>query len=531
MKRFRFNAFVIDGENREAFEACREVSRLDTADSRPIVLVGGHGCGKTHLMWAIAEEIRESSSRAGIVYVSTDKIPDSVRKLVKDPTPVDLAQQAVLLVDDLHRCTGDLRVLGEIVRIFLENDHQIIFASREPPDRLHSIPFEIGNALGKARVIEIGAGDVQRKVELIEGRIRQDTEEIIARQEQEIDDLRARLNTTYPAPGKAQGEAEAGLLRECVEELTADLSKAREQLTNAHLEVDELKAMAPVVSARPGEESDRPAGFEGARKTREEARMMLERAERLTEEMHEARAEFVRAQEDRTLQVSEIDKLERVYSQSGEDLNHSSRQSEDSLTREVEATLRAELDALRKEHDTQHRECERLEESVVRAHSERDTMKSLLEHLRNERDEARRDLDEARTESNEQAMARRMAAEKLMALHSQLLEGPVLLERLMELLGLPAADSDDFIAGRLRPDSDATETAPPPEFESDEQDSEISILRPDFGEGAHPIIHKSSTLHHVEELGPRPDLETGETTREEETQSERDQPQSRHQSA
>jgi len=528
MKRFCFNAFVVDDENREAFEVCRDVARLDTADSTPIVIVGDHGSGKTHLLRAIAEEIREFSSRAGIVYVRSDRIPDSVRQLVKDPKPIDLAQQAVLLVDDLHRFTGDHPELAKLIAIFLENEHQVVCASREPLEGLHAILPELKDVMSKARMIGIGTGDVQRNVQLIEARILQDTQETISRQEQEIDDLRARLSSAYPAPKTSQDEGEMSLLRECVEELTVNLSEAREHLTNTNSELDELRAAASIPASTLGDETSLHPEFEDVQKTREEARLMLERAERLTEQMHEARVEFVRVQEERAHNESEIGELEKVYSRAGEASHEAEPQPEESLTGEPDTTLQAELAALHEEREAQQREREQLEESIVHAHSERDTMKSLLQRLRNERDEARADLDQARAENMEQAAAQRAATEKLTALHSQLLEGPVLLQRLMELFGLPG--SEEAPVEEQSKDSGASDGDALVEPESFEHSSEVSILRPDFGDGARPPVPKSSSLHHVEELGARLEIDADDITLED-TQSQRDEPQSRNRSA
>ncbi|MCH7911062.1 MAG: hypothetical protein IIB38_15795 [Candidatus Hydrogenedentes bacterium] len=274
MKRFGFSAYIVDDANSEALGACRGVARLQTERPQPIILVGDHGCGKTHLLHSIVNDVRASSSHTGIAYVSPCNLPDEVRKLVDDPTPVDLAQKAILLVDDLDRFDDDLRVLGDVVRIFLENDHYVVFASRIHPNRLNAVPPELRAALEKARVVEIAAGDTQRQVNLIERRIRQESEETIARQNREIEDLKARPTVAYPGHEKAQGERDdVAALRDCVEERSVDLSESRERLTAANEEIEHLKAESALLAKTSQEKDSQPLEdtHAEAREAREEA--------------------------------------------------------------------------------------------------------------------------------------------------------------------------------------------------------------------------------------------------------------------
>ncbi len=446
MRRFGFSAFIVDEENREAFGACRGVARLETEAPVPMGLVGEHGCGKTHLLCAIANDVRASLEDAGIACISPDSFPDDIRKLVDDPRPVDLAQKAVLLVDDLDRFDTDIRLLGKIVRLFVENDHSIVFTSRLHPDRLDALPQELRGLLETARIIEIGAGDTQRKIALIEQRISQDSEDIVTSQSREIDDLKARLNRAYPSPESVESEGgDVQLLRECVEELTTDLSKSRERLTKLDEEIENLKAENALLSKTSHkrevffggtsedaddayvEDDDSPrqeldVARADAKKAREEAQGMLRRAEELAGQMQENRNEFVKAQEEQAQQLSEIERLENVFARAdggcaGGEAEDGAGEVEtashgDSGVEESEER-KAELFALREERDALQQEREQLEESIVRTHSERDTMKSLLERVRNELDETRRDLEGVKQEGAERAQTELARVEAL----------------------------------------------------------------------------------------------------------------------
>ena len=56
--RFIFDSFIVGKPNELAFAAAQRVAESETAAFNPLFLYGGVGLGKTHLMHAIAWEIR-----------------------------------------------------------------------------------------------------------------------------------------------------------------------------------------------------------------------------------------------------------------------------------------------------------------------------------------------------------------------------------------------------------------------------------------------------------------------------------------
>ena len=57
--RFTFSNFIVGKPNELAFAAARRVSESDDVPFNPLFLYGGVGLGKTHLMHAIAHEIKK----------------------------------------------------------------------------------------------------------------------------------------------------------------------------------------------------------------------------------------------------------------------------------------------------------------------------------------------------------------------------------------------------------------------------------------------------------------------------------------
>ncbi len=262
MKRLSFNTFVIDETNRQAADICRRIANLQPVAPLPVTLVGDHAAGKTHLLYAIVNRVRAASSNTGLAYVTAQVFPDQVRALIDDPSPVERAPTAILLVDQLDRFTGLVEELEAIVRIFLENDHYVVLASAMHPGRLVKIPEGLRRTILAGQVVDMAPHTEDATLELVRQEAREEAQEEIEGLRQEIDLLKVALaekNAIEPQPSgtaieetraasaeNERLEGEIASLRQRIEsqetaqEQAADeIESLREQLTDKQAQLDE----------------------------------------------------------------------------------------------------------------------------------------------------------------------------------------------------------------------------------------------------------------------------------------------------
>ena len=71
--RYTFANFVVGKPNELAFAVARRTAESERVSFNPLFLYGGVGLGKTHLMHAIAWQIREQSPGRKVMYLSAEK--------------------------------------------------------------------------------------------------------------------------------------------------------------------------------------------------------------------------------------------------------------------------------------------------------------------------------------------------------------------------------------------------------------------------------------------------------------------------
>ena len=81
-KAFRFDAFVEGKSNQMALAAAKQVSQNPGGAYNPLFIYGGVGLGKTHLMHAVGNVLREHKPGAKIVYLHSERfVADMVKAL------------------------------------------------------------------------------------------------------------------------------------------------------------------------------------------------------------------------------------------------------------------------------------------------------------------------------------------------------------------------------------------------------------------------------------------------------------------
>lgn len=381
MKHYTFSNFLVTDENRRAFDVARAIAELKAGQQMPVLLLGDDGSGKTHLLYAIVNHLRASSANAGLAYLTPTDFPEPVRQLIDDPTRVERASNAVLLVDQLDAIDGldsnstVAEELEAVVRIFLDNGHYVVLASNAHPDRIRQLPDGLGELLSGGTSITLPPHGAEAQARLIEEKIRQEQSGALEAQRAEIEALKqqvAEAASTRPAGDEdlqrrfevaqafgesiqrdlASAKAEIASLRSAVvapapasdtSDVIAELATLREQAAEAQRENENLREERARVQDDWNKTQARASELDQEVKT---LREQLQTAWHAEGAARDTKEELSAAQE----RIAELESL--LSTNAGEAENRIAEAVEQAAAARIERDqLRAELEETRARHD------------------------------------------------------------------------------------------------------------------------------------------------------------------------------------
>ena len=177
--RFTFDSFVVGKPNELAHAAAKRVAEGGEVTFNPLFLYGGVGLGKTHLMHAIAWELRKRSPELRVVYLSAEQFMYRFVQALRDKDMIAFKQLFrsvdVLMVDDVQFIAGKDATQEEFFHTFnalVDQNRQIIVSSDRAPTEIDGIEDRIVSRLQSGLVVdlhptnyELRLGILQQKVE------------------------------------------------------------------------------------------------------------------------------------------------------------------------------------------------------------------------------------------------------------------------------------------------------------------------------------------------------------------------------
>lgn len=141
---YNFDSFVVGPSNRFAHSAAIAVSNHPGDVYNPLFIYGPPGVGKTHLLYAIANDIRKKNPDANIVYIKGDQFTNELIAAIQGGKNIEFhnkyREADLFLVDDVQFIAGKESTQEEFFHTFnklYESHKQIVMTSdRKPGDML-----------------------------------------------------------------------------------------------------------------------------------------------------------------------------------------------------------------------------------------------------------------------------------------------------------------------------------------------------------------------------------------------------------
>jgi chromosomal replication initiator protein len=184
--RCTFEKFVVGQPNELAFAAAKRVAQMAAPPFNPLFLYGGVGLGKTHLMHAMAWQIRRQNEARKVVYLSAEKFMYQFIKALRFKDTMsfkELFRSAdVLMVDDVQFIGGKETTQEEFFHTFntlIDRGRQIVISADRSPSDLGGLEERIRSRLGWGLVVDIHPTTYDLRREILEVKARTIAEGVV----------------------------------------------------------------------------------------------------------------------------------------------------------------------------------------------------------------------------------------------------------------------------------------------------------------------------------------------------------------
>jgi chromosomal replication initiator protein len=175
-----FDTLLVDAGNRVAAAAGRRAAEAPGSSYNPLFIFGPPGVGKSHLLSAIEQRAREVDPEICIHREGLDSVLDRAAQSVSSGrlgrfresfTGLDL-----LILDDLHRASGQVRVQAELTRVveeMVQRGAQVVVAAEEPPQEIAEFDAQLAARLASGLVVDVAPAEESTRLAIARGFLRE----------------------------------------------------------------------------------------------------------------------------------------------------------------------------------------------------------------------------------------------------------------------------------------------------------------------------------------------------------------------
>ena len=180
---YTFENFIVGDTNKFAYAACVAVANHPATNYNPLFIYGNSGLGKTHLLYATINRLRQNNPKIRIIYTKGEDFTNQMvscmlRKKNEDENPMvefrnKYRKCDVLLIDDIQFIAGKVATQEEFFHTFnalFEEKKQIILTSDRPPREIKPLEERLKTRFEWGLIADIEPPDLELRIAIIKSK-------------------------------------------------------------------------------------------------------------------------------------------------------------------------------------------------------------------------------------------------------------------------------------------------------------------------------------------------------------------------
>jgi len=183
--RFSFDTFVAASSNRLAHAAAQAVAETPGRSYNPLYIYGDSGLGKTHLLHAIGNYVRENFPKRTVLYVTTETFMNDFVDSLRMSTTIAFKRRYrecdVLLIDDVQFMQNKEGLQEEFFHTYNDlhgTGKQIVLTSDRPPKSIETLEDRLRSRFLSGLITEIDPPDLETRLAILRSKAEADKDDI-----------------------------------------------------------------------------------------------------------------------------------------------------------------------------------------------------------------------------------------------------------------------------------------------------------------------------------------------------------------
>ena len=177
---YTFENFIVGSTNKFAHAACISVANSPATNYNPLFIYGNSGLGKTHLMYAIINRLKQNNPKTKIIYTKGEDFTNQMISCLANKTMEDFRDKYrkcdVLLIDDIQFIAGKISTQEEFFHTFnalFDEKKQIILTSDRPPRDIKTLEDRLKSRFEWGLIADIEPPDLELRIAIIKKKAEQ----------------------------------------------------------------------------------------------------------------------------------------------------------------------------------------------------------------------------------------------------------------------------------------------------------------------------------------------------------------------
>jgi chromosomal replication initiator protein len=177
--RYTFDTFVVGPFNELAHAASQAVIKKPGISYNPLFIYGDTGRGKTHMIQAVGNYLKNNGSNSKVFYVTSERFVidyvNAVQANKVNQFKEKYRKYDVFIMDDTQFLSGKEKSQEELFHLFntfYDNNKQIIFSSDRHPNYIDNLEERLKSRFAAGMIVDISAPDHESRLAILKTKAR-----------------------------------------------------------------------------------------------------------------------------------------------------------------------------------------------------------------------------------------------------------------------------------------------------------------------------------------------------------------------